>query len=88
MGGGIVVAVYKGPRSYDLARQHAQCVTGTDVVPLDIAELPEVMRALIYAELRTELPADVVRDLEAAEWGKPEDITPVMIDVDLDDFEE
>lgn len=87
MGGGIVVAVYRGQRSYELARAHSRCVTGTDVVPIDVSTLPEAMRALVYAELRTELPDDVRRDIEASEWEETDELTP-EIAVELDDFDD
>jgi hypothetical protein len=84
MGGGIVVCAYHGPKMYINARRHARCVTGTDAIPLDLSQLSETMRTLVYAELRTELPDDIKRDLELAEWENDEDITPVEV-VDFDD---
>jgi hypothetical protein len=87
MGGGILVAGYRGPRSYDNARRHAQCVTGADVVPFDLATLPDVMRAIVEAELKSELPDDIVRDIELSEWEEDEDVTPVeAVDIEIDDY--
>lgn len=81
MGGGIVVCSYHGPKMYENARRHARCITGADAVPLDLSQLSERMRELVYAELRTELPEDIKGDLE---WDNDEDVTPVEI-IDLDD---
>jgi hypothetical protein len=90
MGGGIVVASYKGPRSYDHAWSHSRCVTGTEVCPLDISTLPPVLRAIIYAELLTELPEDIKRDIEMSEWEYAEDVTPVedAVPVAVDEFDD
>jgi hypothetical protein len=87
MGGGIVICAYQGARAYENARQHAKCITGTDAVPLDLSQLSEHMRELVYAELRTELPDDVRRDVEQAEWEELEDLTP-EIAFDVDDIED
>lgn len=84
MGGGIVVCAYHGPKMYNNAKLHAQCIRGADAVPLDLSQLSETMRALVYAELRTELPDDIKRDLELAEWEEGEDVTPVEVE-DFDD---
>lgn len=89
MGGGILIAAYRGESAYDHAQRHARCVTGTDAIPFDISQLPEVMRALVYAELRTELPEDVLRDIETSEWEETEDVTPVeTMELDVGDLDD
>jgi hypothetical protein len=89
MGGGIVIAAYRGPRAYEIARRHSRCITGTGVEPLDISQLPEAMRALVYAELRTELPEDVLRDIETSEWEETEEVTPIEpIELEVDDLDD
>ena len=88
MGGGIVICSYKGRRAYENARQHSRCVTGTDAVPLDLGELSEAMRALVYADLRDELPADIARDIETSEWEEVDEITPeITFDVEVDELD-
>lgn len=84
MGGGIVVGAYWDPT---LAMRHARCVTGCDVTPLDMESIPAVLRALVEVEIRHELPPDIIRDLEVAEFDDSGD-TPEVVDVDeIDDAE-
>lgn len=84
IGGGIVVCTYHGPKMYTNAKLHAKCIVSDSCERSRGTASAPVMRALVYAELRTELPPDIKRDLEISEWEDGEDITPVEI-VDLDD---
>jgi hypothetical protein len=70
MGGGIVFATY---RRIDLAIAHARCLTGTDVVTVDLDTVAPEIRACI--EILDALPPEIREDMQT-DWEQDDDVTP------------
>jgi len=70
MGGGIVFAAY---RRADLAHRHALCLTGVNVVELDMDKITADLRGSI--EILDKLPSEISADI-ATDWEHDDDVTP------------
>ena len=83
MGGGIVVAGYWNPAH---AMTHARCLTGCTTSTIDIDQLRPELRALVENQILSELPEDIRKDIEIAEWEEEDQTPEVQMTVDeLDD---
>ena len=57
------------------AMMHARCMTGCTVSTIDIEQLRPELRALVTSQILSDLPDDIRKDIEIAEW-EDEDVTP------------
>lgn len=85
MASGIVFGAYRRP---DLAYRHARCITGATVAAVDLGRVPDSLRALIEAEIMSDLPAEIVDDL-TMEWNADsDDDTPQLVEVPINEIDD
>jgi hypothetical protein len=82
MGGGIVLGAYWRP---DLAYRHARCVTGANVVSLDLDAIRPDLRSCI--EVLDALPPEIDADINV-DWEQDDDLTPEVVAVEVDDIDD